>query len=367
MRYLFFYILLIITSSSATGQIEEKQIQKSDTVKMIAPMLHLELLKDQKLKANFDKKMLGPLQNAMFKSQMQLQLEAIIDNPDEDTEDDFRVYVDPSRKYDSRLEICELGAFNIEHQYILKNSLSVFGVTVTESLLDIDDEHYQLDDTRIFGEVYGLCKEEPYWDQPLGSLGTAFLIRPDVLLTAYHNLEYASLEDYRFVIGFEQDCQSAGFNTMILKSEVYRAIGLITEEELVPFDVALIQLDRPVEGRPSLELDISTSLNVKDRVYAMGHPAGLPLKLTINASIRELNSIYAYTTLDTYQGNSGSPVFARDSHKVIGVLTEGMADFVNNGNCIKSNLCLGTECKGEKVLLMNALGSLLADLPYGEQ
>jgi len=57
-----------------------------------------------------------------------------------------------------------------------------------------------------------------------------------------------------------------------------------------------------------------------------------------------------YTTLDTFKGNSGSPVFSRTSHKVIGVLVEGGVDLKSNGNCMVSNLCADRSCKGERII-----------------
>ena len=53
--------------------------------------------------------------------------------------------------------------------------------------------------------------------------------------------------------------------------------------------------------------------------------------------------------LDTYGGNSGSPVFEEDSDIVEGILVRGDTDFVSNGTCIVSNVCPTTGCGGEDV------------------
>jgi len=56
-------------------------------------------------------------------------------------------------------------------------------------------------------------------------------------------------------------------------------------------------------------------------VYMIGHPSGLPQKVAVNASVRSLEgAAYFYTSLDAFQGNSGSPVFDRNTGEVIGIL-----------------------------------------------
>jgi hypothetical protein len=53
--------------------------------------------------------------------------------------------------------------------------------------------------------------------------------------------------------------------------------------------------------------------------------------------------------LDTYGGNSGSPVFNATSGTVEGILVRGENDFVSNGSCYVSLVCPTTGCRGEDV------------------
>ena len=53
--------------------------------------------------------------------------------------------------------------------------------------------------------------------------------------------------------------------------------------------------------------------------------------------------------LDTYGGNSGSPVFNAQNNKVEGILVRGETDFVSNGQCNVSLVCPSTGCRGEDV------------------
>ena len=51
--------------------------------------------------------------------------------------------------------------------------------------------------------------------------------------------------------------------------------------------------------------------------------------------------------LDTYGGNSGSPVFNSETHEVEGILVRGDTDFVPLGKCMVSAVCPTNGCIGE--------------------
>ena len=76
----------------------------------------------------------------------------------------------------------------------------------------------------------------------------------------------------------------------------------------------------------------------------MGHPSGLPLKYADGARVFETENDYFSTNLDTFGGNSGSPVFNADTLEVEGILVRGDTDYVmdfesNGERCMKVNIC----------------------------
>ena len=82
----------------------------------------------------------------------------------------------------------------------------------------------------------------------------------------------------------------------------------------------------------------------------MGHPSGLPLKFANGAQVKDTsNASYFVANLDTYGGNSGSPVFNEDDGTVEGILVRGDTDFVRDNGCFISNVCPTTGCRGEDV------------------
>jgi len=83
-------------------------------------------------------------------------------------------------------------------------------------------------------------------------------------------------------------------------------------------------------GRPQLN----------SRVFAIGYPAGLPLKISPNAEVRSaVAANHCFTAaVDAYGGNSGSPVMSEDSGEVEGILVRGNRDFrlIPSGECLAS-------------------------------
>ena len=91
-------------------------------------------------------------------------------------------------------------------------------------------------------------------------------------------------------------------------------------------DWALLELAYPVAHRP---LVLSAERPVRhQRVYMLGHPSGLPMKYAGPASVRRVDAKGHFVAgLDAFGGNSGSPVFDAASHRVVGILSGGGADY----------------------------------------
>ena len=87
-----------------------------------------------------------------------------------------------------------------------------------------------------------------------------------------------------------------------------------------------------------------------EKVYVLGHPSGLPLKYAPGAQVRGNDDpSFFVANLDTYGGNSGSPVFNERTGEVEGILVRGETDYLQVGNCRISNACPTSGCRGEDV------------------
>jgi hypothetical protein len=126
-------------------------------------------------------------------------------------------------------------------------------------------------------------------------------------------------------------------------------------------DYAIIELDREVLDREPVRLNLDSIARKDDRLLIMGHPMGLPLKVASNARVIKNGKKFFATNLDSFQGNSGSPVFNVNTGEVEGILVRGKADTLRANSCSKINYCdeNGENCDkpsqpdGEEVLAVN--------------
>jgi hypothetical protein len=196
-----------------------------------------------------------------------------------------------------------------------------------------------------------VCPEEPFREQPAAAECTAFLTKANVVVTAAHCVAGDRLDQWRFVFGYQLQSATAGFSSAAVYSGK-RIVGRAERSDGT--DWAVVELDRAVVGINPLRCDQADSVRQGAGVYVIGCPAGLPLKYAGNAAVRSFDPDRPYfvTNLDTYGGNSGSPVFSASTDKVIGILVRGDPDFSRHDprGCARSLVCPNTGCGGEEVM-----------------
>ncbi|MCG2724712.1 MAG: serine protease [Elusimicrobia bacterium] len=90
---------------------------------------------------------------------------------------------------------------------------------------------------------------------------------------------------------------------------------------------ALLRLDRKVSGHTPLAINRDQNLKVGTKLFVIGYPNGLPVKIAGNAEIRSVHNDYFAANLDTFRGNSGSPVFNAETYLIEGILVDGVGDY----------------------------------------
>jgi hypothetical protein len=159
-----------------------------------------------------------------------------------------------------------------------------------------------------------------------------------------------ALAHARFVFGFRMlDARRA--RTVFAADDVYAGAELIARKQTeTGADWALVRLDRPARGREPLPVRRKGKIAMGAPVFVVGHPCGLPAKLAGGAKVRNNRrpSIFV-ANLDTYGGNSGSPVLDESRRIVEGILVSGEQDFVKKGDCKVSLVCPDDKCRGEDV------------------
>lgn len=258
----------------------------------------------------------------------------------------FRKEVAPRSK-GKQVELLELSPIVQWQQRILQNSRAVAVIVHRDRLSELTDSLYALEYTYTLGKQLDLCQNERYREQVSIGSGTAFLLDSSTLITAAHVFESA-LDEYVVIFRYEILNRANAIAPIIAKANVYTIKQVVSEN--IDLDIVKFELNRSVPYIP-LSIEKTATLKYGEEVYMIGHPLGLPKKVALNAVIINNRPYdHFFTTLDAFQGNSGSPVFSLSTHKVIGVLVSGQKDFEWTGDCYKSTVCEIPYCDGEGVI-----------------
>lgn len=290
-----------------------------------------------------------------------LQIEAvaksIIESPEERAPFRKDRIAGPSQ-FDSRIELRQLNPLITWQQNILQNARSVGLVIKKENLAMVTDSIYKISMGITLGQKYSLCPGQAFADQPIAGEGTAFLINGEEIMTAAHVLS-EPIQNYALVFGFEVINKVGAYEALIPVENIYYLNQITFRDEAL--DVAIARLDRSAD-RKALSLSPKAALTPGTEVYMIGYPSGLPQKVALNASIHATGYLqYFFTSLDAFQGNSGSPVFRLDTHEIIGILVSGELDYAWNGSCNVPVMCKVPYCQGEKAIRISEVERLRSD------
>ena len=231
----------------------------------------------------------------------------------------------------------------------------------------IENEHLQADHQ---ADCYHLkhepaklpmCPGEKYISQPQWGFCSGSLVAPDVILTAGHcvaNVNECAMTkivfDYQVHDKDEQFKKFKSEQVFSCKEIIYRT------EQAQGADFALIRLDRPALNRTALKF-ADSAIVFKDQLLIIGYPLGLPLKFAFDGKVRSaLNDKFFVGEVDTFTGNSGSPVFNQQTLELVGVLSRGEKDFVHKNSCLVTKVCKGESCRGEDITRISEVQKISA-------
>jgi V8-like Glu-specific endopeptidase len=270
---------------------------------------------------------------------------------------------------DDRIEAADVAA-KIVHPKIsaVQRSVKATAALVKRSKLRPTQSGWrlQLEPFRPFARL-PLCQNESFAKQHVGSFCTAFLIAPYLVATAGHCIDWGNVDVSNpsrntdaIVFGFE--LRNGVERQDFTRDEVYQ-IGRIIEryqegkdETLRDFAVLELQESVPpsiaqplrLAGTARMKVEVNTKLGV------MGHPSGLAKKVSFvseaNRALEEGSRTEFRGQLNTFHGNSGSPVLFYDEPDVVaGILVAGENDYFIEGQCVRTAVYASAEmCNGRR-------------------
>jgi hypothetical protein len=205
--------------------------------------------------------------------------------------------------------------------------------------------------TSSYAQEFGLCSNEPFVEQAIAPTCSAALIAPDLVLTAGHCVQGKICREMMFVFGFKLDAPKQ-LPQIVSTCEVYGCDSIVDQATLNS-EFAIVRLSRPVTNHKPIQVNKGAAPVVGTPLVLMGYPSGLPFKIAEGGFVRSINEADSFflANVDSYHGNSGSPIINAKTGMIEGVLVNGEVDYEYNqqNRCFLSKRCEMDGCKGEKV------------------
>lgn len=205
------------------------------------------------------------------------------------------------------------------------------------------------------GDMFKLCPEERFRNQPVAANCSGTLVAPDLIMTAGHcyDMVKANCRDYSWVFDYRVS-KEGQLSVTVPNTKVYNCKSVVLKEYDMGtnLDHALIKLDRPVSDRSFAKIRATDSIKVKDEVVLIGHPSGLPTKIAPGGFVLSIGKISFVTNVDAFTVNSGSGVFNAKTGEIEGILSAGRSDYNGHGNCstvVKYQMSEGNETVGKPI------------------
>ncbi|MEM9846333.1 MAG: serine protease [Bacteroidota bacterium] len=224
---------------------------------------------------------------------------------------------------------------------------------------------------RAFDKGIKICTTHPWSSQrTIFSQGSGFFIAEGIIATAAHTIldansyKNTNCSQIRFIVNFDHLPQDKS-EVLIKAEKVFKPIDIWDKIPPAYFDYtstnqdwALIPVVPNMKDKsapvfpPALPM-LNTSVSKNDRVKCIGHPFGLPSKVSNVGNVIRVDSELEYfeASIGAFAGNSGAPIIETSTNKVVGILTRGLGQMSlsADGECIQLDdvrlLFEGEECQ----------------------
>ncbi len=192
-----------------------------------------------------------------------------------------------------------------------------------------------------------------FHDQISPAKCSGFLIAPNLYLTKGHcltnrdkegkpeeikhdeieKISAINLSPIRIVFNFFQKADKSEIR--ISPKDIYTVKSIVEINYSDSSDFAILELDRNFPEKINLKFETEKKTKLNDPLIMIGAPGGIPIKVTDNGKVRQIEKREYVTDLDAFHGNSGSMVYNLRTKEVIGTLDSGEDDYIED----KKNKC----------------------------
>lgn len=168
-----------------------------------------------------------------------------------------------------------------------------------------------------------LCAKERFYSQPFLSGFSCVVISPSKVLTVGHGFREPISSIHTIALDYKMSKSGQ------LPQPRFANAKLINLKKRGHLDYAILEIDEPLPEEYVLKRISSGEHNLRGKqVYGLGHPWGLPMKLSPDARVIAKRSAASMVTtwrtnLDMFQGSSGSGIFNAVDHNLEGIFLGG--------------------------------------------
>lgn len=216
-------------------------------------------------------------------------------------------------------------------------------LTDKSELTQQPDGSYKLDVNPFRRNDFPPCGGERFANQKTGGWCSGFMVGEDIIVTAGHCGETeADIQSTAYVFGFRVEKEGGSGTTSFTQDQVYFGRELIAHDLSDKGDFAIVRVDRVITANNAAPLKVREMgrVGLNENVGVIGYPSGLPVKIAFGKKTVVLRheDPWLISNLDTYGGNSGSPVFSKNG-LVEGILVRGVRDYDidSQEQCFRSN------------------------------
>lgn len=141
--------------------------------------------------------------------------------------------------------------------------------------------------------------------------------------------EVEEYHNYYWVFGLYVEGGTSNLNLVVKNTHIFVTEQVLQYSQAEPGDWALVLVGGESHSTltfPKLPLYKGTP-KVGDELWMLGYPDGLPLKYTDNGRIVKVDNCNFHHNLDSFHGNSGSPIIRMADDTVCGILISGCDDY----------------------------------------